>query len=533
METISSFLSRLKGELRSSELAEKIKELFEKARISLDLDLADLDIKQFEVIANLILEELGPRKGKLICGKLVEMLGKCGSLIPKILEEKLFPNKVPIERRKSSFDEVIFRIDPERAVEEARRCLRCRKPRCVEACPLHFPIPAFLKCVADKKFDDACRIFLGLIPTAATCSRICVAYCEKACTLNQLMDKPVRIRDIKRMIADTTDLFKNIPKLPSNTGLRVAVIGSGPAGLAAAYHLRLLGHDVTVFEKSNRIGGMLIEAIPNFRLPSHVVEKEVELIKSLGVEFKLNTTIGKDLTIDDLLAQGYHTIFIAVGKSYSLTPQIPGLELKGVHMALDFLRRVKRGEPVEILGKTWVIGGGDVAIDAARTALRLGAREVKIMYRRSRDEMPANKEEVEAAIEEGVEIIFLAQPIELLGKDGKLRGMRCIKIRLGEPGLDGRKTPMLIPGSEFEVEADHVIFAIGERPSTEWIRAEDRIELTEEFMIRVNENLATLRPHVFAGGDVSRRMSNYVIATADGIKVARQIDRYLRGSSTL
>ena len=525
---MSNLISRLEEELRSPELAEKIERIFEKAGIPRDLNPANLDIEHFEAIANSMIEELDPGEKRLVYRKLLEKLRECGSRLPDILEEKVFPEKLPPEKRKEGFGEIVLHIDPEEAAEEAKRCLRCRRPRCVEACPLHFPVPAFLKLAAEKKFDNAYKIFLSLIPTPATCGRICVGYCENACTLNQLAGKPVKIRNVKRAISDITDVSENLPKPRPHTGFKVAVVGSGPAGLTAAYHLRLLGHEVTVFEASDKIGGMLIDAIPEFRLPTHIVEKEVELMRGLGIEFRSRTVIGRDFRIDDLFNQGYHAVFIATGGAEPLVPRIPGLELMGVHMALDLLRKVKRGERVAISGKVWVIGGGDVAMDTARTVLRLGANEVKIMYRRSRREMPADEKEVDATIEEGVEIVFLTQPIELLGEGGRLRKMKCVRMRLGEPGPDGRRVPIPIPRSEFEVEADHVIFAIGGRPSTKWIRTEDGIELTDRGLIKVDENLATTRPGVFAGGDVVRGLSTYAIATADGIKAARQIDRYLR-----
>ena len=525
---MSSLISRIGEELRSPELAEKIKKIFEKAGIPWDLNPIDLDTNRFEAIANSMIEELDPSEGRLVYGKLLEKLRECGSRLPEILEEKVFPEKLPPEKRKGSFGEIVLHIDPEEAAEEAKRCLRCRNPKCVEACPLHFPVPAFLKLTAEKRFDSACRIFLSLIPTPATCGRICIGYCEKACTLNQLAGKPVKIRNVKRAISEVTDVSENLPKSRPHTGLKIAVVGSGPAGLTAAYHLRLLGHYVTVFEASDRIGGMLIDAIPEFRLPSRVVEEEVELLRILGIEFKPKTLIGRDLMIDDLFNQGYHAIFIATGGGEPLVPKIPGLELKGVHMALDLLRKVKRGEHVDIFGKVWVIGGGNVAMDVARTALRLGVEEVKIMYRRSRREMPADEKEINATLEEGIEIVFLTQPIELIGERGRLKKIKCIKMRLGEPGPDGRRVPIPIPGSEFEVDADHVIFAIGGRPSTKWIREEDGIELTERGLIKVDEKLATSRPGVFAGGDVVRGLSTYTIATADGIKAAREIDSYLR-----
>ena len=513
-------------------LREKLADIISKAGLTPDLELREFSKKHFEAIAHFMIEEMTFSERKKFYNDLVKHLQRERASLLKILEVKAFPKEVSQAKRKT-FEEVYFKVELDEAKQEAARCLKCRVPRCVNACPLNFPVPAYLKAVAEGRIDDACKLALRFMPTQGVCGRICIGYCEKACTLGQIGGEPVRIRAVKRAVADSVRMEKNLPKPKPPSGLRVAIIGSGPAGLTAAYHLRLLGHYVTVFEASEKLGGQLIRSIPEFRLPSRTVEREVELVKILGVEFRTSFMLGRDASIDDLFQQGYKAIFIATGADKPRTLRLKGIELEGVHLGMELLKKVKKGEKPQLTGKVRVIGGGNVAMDVARTALRLGAEEVTIMYRRSREEMPAEEEEIEEAIKEGVEIMFLVQPIELIGEKGELRKVKCIRMRLGEPGPDGRRKPIPVEGSEFEVEADHVIFAIGAKPSVDWLSEKDGIELNEDGTIKVNEKLETSRKGVFAGGDVIRGPSTYAIATADGIKAAREIDRYLRGLSAL
>jgi len=528
MTKISELLPIFEADLKSPSLIEKAKKVLDKAGLPADLELADLTIKQFEAIADAMVGEMEPDDRKIFYEKLMDYLRKEGSSLPQRLERKISLREIPLEKRRKSFDEVIADVNLGEAVAESARCLRCRTPRCVHACPMNFAVPAYLKAVAENKLDMAFKIGLRFMPTQGICGRICIGYCEKACTLGQISGSPVRIRAVKRAAASSVAKEGLLPEPKQPTGFKVAVIGSGPAGLTAAYHLRLLGHEVTVFEASSKFGGKLIDAIPEYRLPSRIVEEEIKLVKNLGVEFRGGVLVGRDVSLDDLLSQGYDAIFIATGAGEPIIPRIPGMELRGVHLALELLERVRRGEKVRLSGRVWIVGGGDVAIDAARTALRIGAETVKIMYRRSREEMPAEDEEIEAALKEGVEIMYLTQPIELKGKNGKITKIKCIKTRLGEPGPDGRRRPIPVEGSEFEVDADHVIFAIGERASVKWLREGDNVELTERGLIKVDEKLATSRKGVFAGGDVIRGPSTYTIATADGIKAAKEINRYLK-----
>ncbi len=516
------------GPLSRLEFYDKVKEIFRRAGLPPDLELRGLLKEHLEILANFSIEELGPDERKRFFEILAKLLSEEAHELYGIFEPKVI-----LERSgdRVGFHEVVSGVDLRSAELEADRCLRCRIPRCVNACPVSFPVPAFLKATAGGKHDIAYRLSSSIYPTLGICGRICIGFCESACTLGQICGNPVKIRAVKRAVADAATIENNLPKPKPRSGFKVAIIGSGPAGITAAYHLRLMGHDVTIFEAGEKLGGRLIDSIPEFRLPSHIVEKEIGILEMFGVEFKMGVEIGRDLTIDDLFKEGYKAIFIATGASDSNVPQMKGVELEGVHAALKFLKLVKMRKIKSISGKVWVVGGGNVAMDAARTALRLGAEHVKIMYRRSAEEMPAKKEEVEEAINEGIEILFLTQPVELIGDNGKLRRIRCIKMKLGEPGPDGRRKPVPIEGSEFEVEADHVIFATGEIPSTRWLSEKDGIELTEDGRIKVDERLETSRRGVFAGGDVVRGPSLYSIASADGIKAAKEIDRYLRSLS--
>ena len=528
MTTLREFSEALEPE--DPALSRSFRELLVESKLPPSLRLKDLSKKEFMILADLAVERLSPEQARKLYLALMKALREAGSSLPDVLEEKIVERKLPLAKRVNSFEEVIRGVDLESAVAEASRCLGCRTPRCVMACPLNFPVPAYLSLVARGRFDQAARLGLSIVPTLGICGRICFSYCEKACTLGKLSGKPVRIRAVKRAIADGYTKEENLPKVGRSTGFRVAVIGSGPAGLTAAYRLRIMGHDVTIFEAGGRLGGELIRSIPEFRLPSGVVEREAGLVKRLGVEARLGTRIGMDLGLDDLVEQGYDAVFVATGAGVPRKPRIPGSDLEGVESALSFLEEVKLGARSGMEGVVWVIGGGNVAVDAARTALRLGASFVGIMYRRSRLEMPASADEIEQALEEGVRMEYLAQPIELMGESGRLRRMRCMRMRLGEPGPDGRRIPIPIEGSEFEVEADYAIFAIGELPETGWIKPADGIELADNGGIKVDSRMATSRRGFFAGGDVVRGPSDYARATADGIRAAAQIDRYLRSS---
>lgn len=517
------------GPLSSLEFRDEAREVFQKAGLPHDLELRAIMREHLEALAFFSLEELEPEERRSLFAVLARLLEKEGNELYKIFEPKIIIRRSGDRR---SFHGVMSEVDLRGAELEADRCLRCRVPRCVNACPVKFPVPAFLRAAASGRHDVAYKISLSIYPTLGICGSICIAFCETACTLGQICGSPVKVRAVKRAVADAAPVKGNLPNPRPRSGFKVAVIGSGPAGITAAYHLRIMGHDVTIFDAGEKPGGRLADSIPEFRLPSHIVEREIGILRMLDVEFRMGVEIGRDLTINNLFSQGYRAVFIATGAGESSIPRMKGVELEGVHAALEFLKLVKEGKLRSMSGKVWVVGGSNTAMDAARTALRLGAEPVKIMYRRSVEEMPAKKEEVEEALNEGVEIMFLTQPIELIGEGGGLRRIRCIRMMLGELGPDGRRKPVPIEGSEFEVEADHVIFATGERPSTKWLSEREGIELTEDGRIKVNERLETSRCGVFAGGDVVRGPSLYSLASADGIKAAREIDRYLRSLSS-
>lgn len=526
---VSELVERLSTDFNlGKELSQLVASLFKLAGVRLEDDIERVDGRVLErVVRGLLDSGIRSEERARTLRALGALLREGGSPAAEKFKPRIKPQTLPPELRKGSFEEVVKGVGSEEAMAEARRCLSCRNPPCVEACPLRFGVPAFLKAVADGKYESAQRISFAYFPLLGVCGRVCVGFCEEACTLGKVGLEPLAVKLLKRFVADEVDGERLLPAPKKPSGRKVAIIGSGPAGLTAAYHLALMGHSVTVFEAESEVGGVLRHAIPDFRLPPEVVEREVGFLERLGVEFRLGERVGEKLTLSELLRE-YQAVFISSGAHRPSIPKIPGIELEGVMDALTFLKRVKRGALEKLAGKVWVIGGGNVAIDAARTAMRMGAENVWIMYRRGRKEMPANDEEIEAAVEEGVEIVFLATPLQVLGKDGRVSGMRCVRMRLGPPGPDGRRRPEPIPGSEFTVKADHVIFATGERPELDWLRPEDGVELSEWGAIKVDERLATTRPGVYAGGDAVRGSSTFPQACADGFKAAREIDKYLR-----
>ena len=533
MARVSEIMDEILRRSSLTQVSGKLFDFLKESGISLDMELSEIDKNFIRDLANRLIDfGIESEKLKEIFKLFASRIGEFrGDLIQKI-GAKLKPAEIPVDVRVRGFDEIVKEVNLRDAVMEAGRCLACIPPRCVEACPINFSVPAFLKLVANGKIDEAYKLGLRFMPLLGVCGRICIGYCEDACTLGRIGLNPVSIRLIKRAVAENVDRIKLQPSPKPGKGIKVAIIGSGPAGLTAAYHLRLMGYSVTVFEESEEVGGMLAQAIPDYRLPRKVLRDEVKVLESVGVEFRTSTRIGDETGIDDLFRMGFKAIFISTGAHRPRTLKIPGVELRGVHQALDFLKLTKSGKLRRLEGVVWVIGGGDVAIDSARTALRLGAREVNIMYRRSRAEMPASDEAIERALEEGIKIFFLATPIEILGRDEKVIGMRCIKMRLGEPGPDGRRKPIPIPGSEFEVRADHVILAIGQRPDLSWIRPEDGIKLTERGLIKIDENYSTSRRGVFAGGDAVRGPSTFTHATLDGLRAAYEIHKFLQRYST-
>jgi NADPH-dependent glutamate synthase beta subunit-like oxidoreductase/2,4-dienoyl-CoA reductase-like NADH-dependent reductase (Old Yellow Enzyme family) len=412
-------------------------------------------------------------------------------------------------------------------------------PPCKAACPAGIDIRGYIELITQGHYEKALSLIKEKIPFPATISRVCPRPCEAKCNRNNL-DEAVAINALKRFVVDAVSSRlgrgKIIPPVRTREE-RVAIVGSGPAGLTAAFELAKLGYGVTIFEALSVPGGMLAAVIPEYRLPKHLLQNEIEDIQKAGVEIRLNTPIGNNgLTMDvlwqrSLLPQGYKVIFIATGAHKSLKLGIPGEDMQGVYQGITFLKNVNLGKSVIIGEKVAIIGGGNVAIDSGRTALRLGSKEVFIIYRRSPEEMPAHREEVTAAEAEGIKIHYLANPARLIGSDGKVKGVECLRTELGEPDERGRRRPVPIKDSEFVTDADMVISAIGEVPDLSFLDP-NKFKLTPNGTIGVNPNtLSTSLPGIFAGGDVASGPSTVIEAIAAGRKAAISIDKYLRGQS--
>ena len=413
----------------------------------------------------------------------------------------------------------------------------CTAP-CRLACPAGVDIQGYLALIARGQYRDAVALIKESIPMPAVIGRVCPHPCEEACRRN-LVDQPLAICSLKRFAADRDfELGEDsyIPPVEPDSGYRVAIIGAGPAGLSAAFYLTRMGHAVEVFEALPKAGGMLRYGIPDYRLPQDVLDREIAAIERLGVKIKTGCALGKDITIQKLLKDGFNAVFIGVGAQRSQRINVDGEELEGVLPGTDFLRAAAMGKPTKVGRKVAVIGGGNTAIDAARTALRLGAEEVTIVYRRSRAEMPASDWEIEEAEEEEVRLHFLAAPARIIGQDGKVSGLACIEMALGEPDESGRRRPEPIPGSEFTLPVDTVIAAIGQTPDVSFIEAEKAtpdggsIGVAKGNVIVANpDTLQTGMKGVFAGGDAVTGPARAVDAMAQGRKAAVSIDRYLRG----
>ncbi len=405
-------------------------------------------------------------------------------------------------------------------------------PACWATCPTRVRAHGYIALIAQRKFKEALALVRRENPLPGISGRVCHHPCEEACERRRV-DEPLAIAYLKRFIADYE--LKTDPQLPSpgkqTKAERVAVVGSGPAGLTAAYHLLLKGYGVTIFEALPVVGGMLVTGIPPNRLPRRVIEYEVGRIQGLGVEIRTNVTVGRDVTFEDLTAQGYGAIFLAVGAYESLKLDIPGEnEFEGFEDCLTFLQRVNLGDRRKPGEKICIIGGGNAAIDSARTALRLGCEAVTIVYRRSRREMPANPSEIEEAEAEGVTIHYLAAPLRILGQNGHVVGMECIRNMLGEPDASGRRRPMPVAGTEFTVDADAIIPAISQRPDLSFLPTDHGFAITRWNTFEVDPaTLQTNKTGVFAGGDAVTGPATVIEAIAAGKKAADMIDRYLRG----
>lgn len=449
------------------------------------------------------------------------------------------PVQDPKERIRN-FSQVALGYTEEMAIAEASRCLQCKKPTCIAGCPVSVDIPGFIKLLREKKYQEAINTIKETNNLPAICGRVCPQehQCEAKCVLART-GQPIAIGRLERFVADWEYAHGNaeVKKVPTN-GRRVAVVGSGPAGLTCAADLAKLGYDVTIFESLHAPGGVLIYGIPEFRLPKDVVKREVEYVKSLGVKIEANVVVGRTLTLDDLFEQGYQAVFVGTGAGLPMFMHIPGENLNGVYSANEFLTRInlmkayefpKTDTPIKCGKKVAVVGAGNVAMDAVRCALRLGAEKAMILYRRGREEMPARAEEVFNAEQEGVEFHFLTNPVKILGDDkGWVKGVECIKMKLGEPDKSGRRRPIPIPNSEFVIEADTVVMALGTRPNP--ILAQTTKGLNAQSwggLIADEKTGRTTKPRVWAGGDAVTGSATVILAMGAGKQAAKDIHKYL------
>ena len=465
------------------------------------------------------------------------------AIVPK---KNPMPNQAP-EVRAHNFQEVALGYTAEIAVDEANRCLNCKNQPCVSGCPVNIHIPEFISKVKVGEFEEAYQIINKTSSLPAVCGRVCPqeSQCESKCTLG-IRFEPVGIGRLERFVADWhNENITTNPAAPEFNGHKVAIVGSGPSGLTCAGDLAKKGYKVAVFEALHTAGGVLVYGIPEFRLPKKIVAKEVETLKALGVDIDTNVVIGKTLTIDELFEMGYEAVFVGSGAGLPRFMNIPGEALKGVYSANEFLTRSNLmksylDDPVTPImkgGNVAVVGGGNVAMDAARTALRLGAKNVYIVYRRSMEELPARKEEVEHAEEEGIDFRLLNNPVEILGynnpdnprdpKNGFVTGIKCIKMELGEPDASGRRRPVEIPGSEFVLDVDTVVMAIGTSPNPLIKNTTKGLEVNKHGGIIVNEDGLTSREGVYAGGDAVTGAATVISAMGAGKLAAKSIDEYL------
>jgi glutamate synthase (NADPH/NADH) small chain len=447
--------------------------------------------------------------------------------------------------RSKNFDEVPYGYTPELAQKEASRCLQCKKPKCVEGCPVGVKIPEFIHLIAEGDFIGAAKKLKEDNSLPAVCGRVCPqeSQCESFCILGK-KDDPVAVGRLERFAADyeRKQGVVDLPQIPPPTGKKVAVVGSGPAGLTLAGDLVKNGHQVTIFEALHKPGGVLVYGIPEFRLPKAIVNAEVDYLQRLGVEIKYNYVIGKILTVDELFAMGYHAVFLGVGAGLPVFMNIPGENLCGIYSANEYLTRsnlmkaylfpeydtpIARGKNVA------VIGGGNVAMDSARTALRLGADNVHIVYRRSKTELPARAEEAHHAEQEGVKFKFLTAPIRYIGNaDGWVTGMECIEMELGEPDESGRRRPVAKEGSNFILDVDLVVVSIGTGANPIITGTVPNLELNKwGYIVADPETGKTSREGVYAGGDIVTGSATVILAMGAGRNSSKAMHEYLMNKS--
>ncbi len=448
--------------------------------------------------------------------------------------------------RATNFDEVSLGYTREQALIEASRCLQCKKPKCVAGCPVNIDIPEFIKALEEDDPAEAIAILKRKTSFPAVCGRVCPQedQCEKLCLMGK-KHEPVAIGRLERYAADweASQGAAAAPEVPARKSRKVGVVGSGPAGLTCAGDLAKLGYDVTIYEALHKPGGVLVYGIPEFRLPKDIVQRECEYVESLGVEIKLDHVIGRTMTVDQMLDNGHDAVFIANGAGLPAFMNIPGENFNGVYSANEFLTRANLMKayrfpdydtPIKVGARVAVVGGGNVAMDAARTALRLGA-SVHLIYRRSMDELPARREEVHHAQEEGINFHLLTNPLQIIAdQEGWVEEIEVIQMELGEPDASGRRRPVPVEGSETRIPVDTVIMAIGTRANPLLTKSTENLELNKWGLIVADEHtLATSKEGVFAGGDIVTGAATVILAMGAGKLAARSIDRYLQGQPLL
>ncbi len=461
------------------------------------------------------------------------------------MERNMDPKRCPMpsqpaDVRNKNFDEVALGYTPEMAVREAKRCLHCKNMPCVAGCPVGIHIPAFIEKIAAEDFEGAYQVLAASSALPAVCGRVCPQenQCEGRC-VRGIKGESVGIGRLERFAADWhREHVVAVPQKPAPNGHRVAVGGSGPSGLTAAGELAKKGYQVTVFEALHTAGGVLVYGIPEFRLPKDIVQQEIDGLKALGVDIETNMVIGKVLTVDELLEEeGFEAVYVASGAGLPRFMNIPGESLNGVYSANEYLTRVNLMKayqpgsrtPIQHSRRVAVVGGGNVAMDAARCAKRVGGEEVYIVYRRSMEELPARKEEVEHAMEEGIVFKLLTNPVEVLGDENKrVRGIACVEMELGEPDASGRRRPVEKPDSRFELPLDTVIMAIGTSPNPLIRFTTPGLDTDRRGCIVADEAGATSRPGVFAGGDAVTGAATVILAMGAGKEAARAIDEYIQ-----
>jgi glutamate synthase (NADPH/NADH) small chain len=457
----------------------------------------------------------------------------------KVPRQKM-PEQDPAVRIRN-FGEVPVGYSPETAVIEAKRCIQCKKPGCITGCPVDVDIPGFIKLIAEGKFIEAALKLKETNSLPAVCGRVCPQedQCEKHCILGK-KGEPVAIGRLERFAADLERESGNIaiPDIPAPNGKKVAVVGAGPSGLTIAGDLVKLGYDVTIFEALHQAGGVLVYGIPEFRLPKRIVQAEVDYLQKMGVKIVLNAVIGRIKTVDELFAEGFHAVFLGVGAGAPVFMNIPGENLSGIYSANEYLTRsnlmkaylfpeydtpIARGKNVA------VIGGGNVAMDSVRTALRLGAENAYIIYRRTEVEMPARIEEVHHAKQEGVQFKLLTNPIEYIGdENGWVRGIKCLQMELGEPDESGRRRPVPVKGSEFVIDVDTVVVAVGTMANPIIPITTPGLETNKwGYIVTKDERGETTRQGVYAGGDIVTGSATVILAMGAGRKAAHAIHEYL------